>query len=148
MENKGISTIIATLIIIGIVLVGASIFWVVTKNTLDGQSNNVKSMSQCVGVNLQITTVEACPASSTSCDVTVERGAGGGTISGIRAIVTDDLSTLSGDSSSTLEPLEMTTITATGTALDDAATKAKVAALVEDDSGNTIVCDVIDEYNY
>ena len=145
--KRGLSGIITVLIIIAIAIVFLGVVWYVIQGVIDTQTGELISTVNCLGIALEITSVGDCGSGSLSCDVTVERKSGGGNITGVRAIITDGVSALSGDGGS-LEVLEITTVTATGSALSGDATIAKVAALIEDSSGGTYICDVADEYAY
>jgi len=146
-EKKGISGIITVLLILAITIISAGVVWYTIQNVLSSQTSELQTSSNCLGITLDIVSVGACPAGSTSCNVTVERRAGGGDINGVRVIITDGSSTLIGDGNA-MSALEMATITATGSALGSDATKAKVAALIADSSGENYVCEIVDEYLY
>jgi len=146
--SRGISVVIGTLIAVLLVIIAVSIVWVVIRNVIEKNSNDVSSLAVCIGVNLKITSVEACPSGSTSCDATVTRRSGGDEIEAVRLVITDGTSSLSGDSLSALNPLDIVTIEATGSSLESAATKARVAALVLDNSGDIVMCEYSDEYSY
>jgi hypothetical protein len=147
-NKRGLSGIITLMLIVGIAVVAVGVVWFTINNLVSEQTEELASSSNCLSVVLEITSVGTCEAGSTSCNVTVERKSGGGDIEGVRAIVTDDSGTLSGDYTGSFGPLEMKTISATGTALAANATTAKVAVLIEDSSGDTYVCNVIDSYEY
>jgi len=148
LNKKGISGVIVVMILIAIAIVAIGIVWFTVNNLLNKQVEGISSSSDCLGVLLDIKSVGNCSSGSTSCNVTVERKSGGEDIDGVRVIVSDGSSTLSGDYTGSLGPLEMTTISATGSALDGDATTAKVAALINSDSGETYVCEIIDVYDY
>jgi flagellin-like protein len=146
--NKGISGVITVLIIVLLALVAAGVVWVVISGTVEEAGGEVTGKTACLGINLNIKSAADCEAGSTECDVVVERKSGGDNLYGVRVIITDDASTLSGDAEEPMEILETTTINATGTALAGNATTAKVSALVSDGEGGYSICDPCDTYTY
>ncbi len=147
-NKRGISQIITILIILGIVLVTASMVWYSINNIIESNTERAGTISDCIGVTLEIISVGACYSGATECNVTVERKAGGGDIGGIKVIVTDDSGTLTGNVTNSVGPLSRITITATGTALDSDATNAKAAVLVGSESEGFYTCEIVDEYDY
>ena len=147
-NKKGLSVVISTLIIILLVLVAIGIIWVVVQGIVEEGGAQVEAKARCIGVDLKIKSVGTCIAGSISCDVTIERGTGGGDIDGVRVVVTDGATSLTGDGA-VLDVFDTVTISATGSsALGSAATTAKVAALITDDAGEEVVCDIVTEYTY
>jgi len=146
-NKKGLSAVVTTLIIMLLVLVAVGIVWVVIRSVIEGGGGQVEAKAKCIGVDLQIVSAADCNSGATSCNVTVERNPGGGDIAGVKLIVTDGVTSLTVDGSA-MDELGTVTISATGDALAGDAITAKVAALVDDGVGGTVVCDVVDEYTY
>ena len=145
--KKGISGVVTVLIIVLLALVAAGVVWVVIQGTVEEAGGEVTGKAACLGINLNIKSAGDCPSGSISCNVVVERRSGGDAINGVRVIVTDDVSILSGDGTA-MEVLETATIAATGGALTNNATTAKVSALVDDGEGGNIICEPSDTYTY
>ena len=78
MNNKGISGIILTIIMIGLVLVAAGVVWVVFSNVLEKQTQALDYNEKCAGLNLKVTTNDtSCLDGSTKdCNMTIERAPG------------------------------------------------------------------------
>jgi flagellin-like protein len=146
-DKKGISGVITALIIVLLALVAAGVLWVVVQGTIQEAGGQIGGKAACLGINLNIVSAGACPSGSTSCDISVERKSGGEGLKGIRVVVTDDSSTLSGNGEA-LEVLDTTKVTCTGTALANDATTAKVSGVVDDGSGGNLTCDPSDTYSY
>jgi hypothetical protein len=148
LNKKSMSDMVTVLIIISIAIVSVGIIWYTITSVINKQSNEIDLSSTCIGILLNIKSVEECPSGSNSCDVVVERRAGGGDIIGIKVIITDGLSNLIGNFDNTLKPLEMTTITATGSSLPENAKTASVAAIIQSNSGEAHICETSHTIKY
>lgn len=80
MNKKGISGIVLTVIMVGLVLVAAGVVWVVFSNVLEGQSEALDYNEKCTGLILDVTVDEnSCldlVGHDGECNVTIERAAG------------------------------------------------------------------------
>ncbi len=86
MKNKrGISSIIATLILILLTIVLIGIVWVVVSGIVTNSTKQVNSGAQCLNSGVQITSA-SCTQSGSNCNVTVQRNLGTDTIGGVRLI--------------------------------------------------------------
>ena len=74
-STKGLSTIVATLIIILLTLVAVGIIWVVIRNVVTSGSQQVDINSKCLAVSLQA--VSVTNTSTTNYVVTLKRASGG-----------------------------------------------------------------------
>ena len=85
-NNKGLSDIVATLIIILLVIVAAGIIWVVVRNVVQSGAESVELGQKCFEVNLEYFGVEVeDPAvDNTTYSVTLKRLAGGDEIAGVK----------------------------------------------------------------
>ncbi len=72
-NKKGLSTIIATLLIILLTLVSVGIIWVVIRNVVQGGTNQVSLSQKCVNVALSAVTVLPT-ANFSAFQVTLKRG--------------------------------------------------------------------------
>jgi hypothetical protein len=86
-NNKGLSTIVATLLIILLVLVAVGIVWVVVRNVVRNGSNQVDINTMCIEAQVSATKVnETSPALF---NVTLERTGGNTEIGGVKLVFTN-----------------------------------------------------------
>ncbi len=81
-NKKGLSEIIATLIIILLVIVAAGIIWVVVRGTVQSSADQVELGSKCLAIDLQFVSYD-----NASKILTLRRGAGGEEIAGVKVSV-------------------------------------------------------------
>lgn len=86
-NSKGMSTIVATLIVILLVIVAVGLVWVVVRNVVNEGVEQIDMGSKCNLVTIQPTVFTN--SSGTVYSVTVERSAGGDEIAGIKMIFTN-----------------------------------------------------------
>jgi flagellin-like protein len=115
MNKKGISTIVVTIILIVFVLVAAGIVWVIIQNILESGTSDIGLGVSCLKINL-VATKMIC--SGETCNVTINRKAGGKDIEGVKLIFSNSDS---GNVGTTVEDfpgniLELGTITTSGMA--------------------------------
>ncbi|MBA7597945.1 hypothetical protein ES703_04954 [subsurface metagenome] len=85
MENKrGLSAIVATLIIILLVLVAVGIIWVVVRNLIQEGAEQIDVSTKCIAVDVRAVSVAPVVGSPESYSVTLRRLSGGETIGGIK----------------------------------------------------------------
>lgn len=86
-NKKGLSTIVATLLIILLTLVAVGIIWVVVKNVVQGGSNQVTTDSKCLAADVVATKV----TNSTLLDyaVTLNRQGGEDELGGVKLVFTN-----------------------------------------------------------
>jgi hypothetical protein len=143
-NKKGLSTIVATLIIILLVLVAVGIIWVVVRNVLEGGAGQITSGYECTNAVVKPTKV-TCDVGTGGigndgrCDVTVTRSAGGEEFAGIKIILTNAEENHIEDVENNMNELETKTESITS-GLDNV-TRVDVAVYFEDESGNEIICD-------
>lgn len=82
-NKRGISTIIATLILILLTVVLIGIVWVVVNNIVGSSTSQINSQSQCFNSGIQITAA-TCDQNGTYCNVTIQRTTGSDVIGGVR----------------------------------------------------------------
>ena len=148
-KTKGLSTIVATLIIILLVLVAVGIIWVVVRNVLEGGAEQITGSYECTTVTVKPTKV-VCDAALTGgndgvCDVTYTREAGGDEIGGIKIILSNGEETFMKDISGNLNELgtatESNIDTTVGTTITGNITRVETAVYFLDDSGEEHLCD-------
>ncbi|MFH1503150.1 MAG: hypothetical protein ABIE36_00640 [Candidatus Diapherotrites archaeon] len=90
-NNKGLSTIVATLIIILLVLVATGIIWVVVRNVVQGGSEDIEINAKCLDSLISATNVVSYGDNGTHTlvGVTLSRTGGNEVIGGVSLIFTD-----------------------------------------------------------
>ncbi len=84
-NTRGISSIIATLILILLTVVLIGIVWVVVSGIVTNSTKQVNSGSQCFNSGVQITSA-SCTVAGTNCNVTVQRTLGSDKLGGVRLV--------------------------------------------------------------
>jgi flagellin-like protein len=84
-NKKGISSIIATLILILLTIVLIGIVWVVVSGIVTNSTKQVNSGAQCFNSGIQITSA-SCTKAGNNCNVTVQRTIGTDAIGGVRIV--------------------------------------------------------------
>jgi len=142
-NKKGLSTIVATLLIILLTLVAVGIVWVVVRGVVQNASGNVDIEAKCLQANIIATNVDN--TSATSFDVTLSRQGGGDEIGGVKLVFMNDSETVTyvADISGNIAPLATVTknvmINETYTTLTNPSS-VEVVAYFLDDSGNEQLC--------
>jgi len=139
MKNKrGLSAIVATLIIILLVLVAVGIIWVVVRNLIQEGVEQIDISTKCLAIDLRAESVELTTGETESYDVTL-RLAGGETIDGVKITLFNE-TTNSGvlDFGETMSPLDIKTKTIVAGITD--ANRLEYTVYFLDDSGNEAFC--------
>lgn len=153
-NTKGLSTIVATLLIILLTLVAVGIIWVVVKNVVQGGTEQVDLDSKCLATTVVATKVTNTTAIDFS--VTLSRTAGDEELGGVALVFTNEEGTESYrvDVPATTYPLgPLSTLTVPVT-IDPAAggitnpTRVSVVAYFLDSSGNTQLCNTANQYKF
>lgn len=138
-NQKGLSTIVATLIIILLVFVAAAILWVVIRNLVSGGTGQLDLTSKCLETEVRPTKVNM--TSPGVYQVTVLRNSGEDEIGGIKLIFTSESEDVNyiHDVPGNIESLRLATVVVT---VQDVTNPDKVEAVVyfNDDSGNQQLC--------
>lgn len=92
-NKKGLSTIVATLLIILLTLVAVGIIWVVVRNVVQGGSQQVDIDTKCLQANVVATHV--ANATPTNFSVTLSRQGGDEAIGGVKLVFTNTAGTVS-----------------------------------------------------
>ena len=135
-NNRAMSGIITTIIIIGIAISAVGIVWYVLNGVLTGQTENIAFSEKCLDVNLQPTSVNC---TGIACTVRIKRSAGGEAIGGVKAIFyyADGHSEVE-DSSGDIG--ELATVSKTFTLTSAGANKVEISSYFTDETGEKQVC--------
>jgi hypothetical protein len=82
-NNKGMSTIVVTVIMIALVLAAIGVVWAIVNNVLEEETMSIGLEGDCLKINL-VATKMICEGET--CDVTLNRKAGGEDIGGVKLI--------------------------------------------------------------
>ena len=141
MKNKrGLSDIVATLIIILLVIVAAGIIWVVVRNVVQSGAEQVEFGQKCFQVNLQYVSVNE--TASGVYDVTLRRLAGGDEIAGVMVTLLSATQASTPYDFGTIGELE--TRTESDVPGTPSATKLEYTAYFVDSSGAEVYCQTRD----
>ena len=140
-DKRGISAIVMTVIMVGLVLVAVGIVWVVVLNILEGQEEQLEVSEMCLGLVIKPTSI-ACDG--VTCDVNVERatGSSGDVIDGVQVTVGDGADSVTGDD----ESGDIAATKTVSVTTDMTATEASVRIYFEDEDGNPQYCSQIATY--
>jgi len=143
-NKKGLSTIVATLLIILLTLVAVGIIWVVVRNVIQSGSEQI-SLGKFT-LNLEIKSV-VVNVTNSSVSVKIKRNPGEGEISGLEFIVEDGASTEVVEYNNSLVELEERTIILPLTVVNmNNIQKVSVAPVFMLESGKEVIGDVKDDY--
>lgn len=85
-NKRGLSTIIVTVLLIGLTIVAVGIVWAVVNNTLKKGAENVDVGTKCLGIDVRATSV-VCSGTPATCIVRLERtGSRDDAISGVKLV--------------------------------------------------------------
>jgi hypothetical protein len=139
-NKKGLSTIVATLLIILLTLVAVGIIWVVVRNVVQGGSQQVSIDTKCLNANVVATRVTN---DTTNFSVTLSRQAGDDVLGGVKLVFTNDAGTSSFVKDVPGDITALSTVTTYVTILDtDLSNPSKVGVVSYflDESGNEQLC--------
>ncbi|MDD5588711.1 MAG: hypothetical protein PHP92_01445 [Candidatus Nanoarchaeia archaeon] len=155
-DQKGLSTIVVTLIIILLSLVSIGIVWVVVNNLVKGGTSGVEIGSKCLEVDVAATKTN-CSAVATEmyCAVTLSRtGTGSDAIGGVKLVFKNETSGVSGASIVDVPgdiPQLVTQTTAsldTGLTTTQGVNKVEVTVYFDDADGNEQLCPRTSPYSF
>lgn len=142
-DKKGLSTIVATLIIILLVLVAVGILWVVIRNVIKSGSEEISLGKLTVSLKIE----KAQILNEENISVTVKREAGKGEISGLLFVIEDEGNSETVTKDLSLSEFELRTFILTLENMNTENVKTiKVVPLFKLESGKEIIGDVKDEY--
>ncbi len=134
-NNKGLSAVVTTLIIILLSLVAIGIIWVVVNNVLEGGAETTEIGAKCLQVDIKA--VNASCAAGT-CSITYTRAARGDAIDGIVMVLSNGTESDTEKVTGTLDPLATRTSSMTTTLT--APNSVEIAAYFTDASGQDQTC--------
>ena len=89
LNNKGMSQIIVTIIMIVLVLAAIGVVWAIVQNVLESGTSDIDISSKCLKINLVATKMVCAGA---TCNVTINRKASGEDIGGFKLIFSNSVS--------------------------------------------------------
>ncbi len=75
-DKRGLSAVIVTLIMILLGVFVSGIIWMVVQNVVETGTSQIEFNSNCLAINIEISRV-ICDQNGDSCNITIERKAGG-----------------------------------------------------------------------
>lgn len=143
-NKKGLSTIVATLLIILLTLVAVGIIWVVVKNVITGGAGQVTIDAKCLSANVAATKVTNNTVGSPDLfSVTLTRAGGEDQIGGVKLAFTnsDESTSYVYDVPGNIAALSTITVPVNiSTATLANPSKVSVVVYFLDDSGNAQLC--------
>lgn len=137
-NNKGLSTVVTTLIIILLVLVAVGIIWGVVNNLLKKGEGEVSSSTKCLGLELRATKVNQTALGNY--DITLTRTASGGDEDIYAKFILYSASNNSDVEEFGVGLAPLATKTASFSSLVENATSIQVTAYYVDENGNDQLC--------
>lgn len=137
MNKRGLSTIVVSLAMIIFVLIAAGVMWVVIRNLLEKQGENVSVAP--MNVDVKISSVSD-PAGANNVQITTKRNPGAGTTTGIKYIIQFNDGTFAAtcdDSNPILELVERTYTCALGSKEFADIKEIKYAPIIDMGDGKT-----------
>jgi hypothetical protein len=143
-DKRGLSTIVATLLIILLTLVAVGIIWVVIRNVLQGGSEQISLGKFTLNLEIKDVTLNI---TNSSINVKIKRNAGAGEIVGLDFIVEDGDTTEVAKTNLSLTELEERTVKLNLDSVNvSRIQKVSVAPVFLLESGKESIGDVKDEY--
>lgn len=140
MSKRGISTVVSTLLIVLLVIIAIGVVWFVIRGVITEGSEGIGFEQFTINLN-----IEQAVKSDTSASVNVKRGAGEGTLLGIKFVFSDDTQSKSVENRTALNVLEGKTFEfdLTEIGVPDA-TEVSIAPIYETDSGKEKLGSIVD----
>lgn len=88
MNNRGLSAIVTTILMVGLALVAVGIVWAVIANVIEGQAEALDYDQKCIGIILEMNNLK-CDAVNCSFILKRSMGSRGDPISGISVVFSD-----------------------------------------------------------
>lgn len=109
-NNKGLSTIVATLLIILLVLVATGVVWVVVRGVVQGGSEDIEISAACLDVQVEATKVTpiayGAAGGNNTLNVTIRRSGGDVEIGNVKQVLLVDLLFTDNDESDSVPPID------------------------------------------
>ncbi len=143
-NKKGLSTVVATLLIILLVIVAVGVIWTVIRGTIDSGTGQLDLGAKCVAVDVKATSAR-CDTTGVyrNCSVTLYRAAGGDDFNGVKLIFFNADGTASASIDRNESISELATVTSTNlntTLANTTISKVQVVPYFNDESGNEQLC--------
>jgi len=152
MKNKrGLSAIVATLIIILLVLVAVGIIWVVVRNLIQEGAEQVDISTKCMAIDVRAVSVVPVVGEAGDYSVTLRRTAGGEAIGGIKIVLFNDTANSGvlnefNETATLLGELDTRTETVAAGVTD--ANKLEYTVYFIDESGSEGLCSQTNSYSF
>lgn len=137
-NRKGLSAIIATLLIILLTLVAVGIIWVVIRNVVQGGAEQIDLSQKCIAVDLSANAA-SCDGTGI-CSVTYNRAVGGDDVAGVKIILSNGLTSFTHPVPGNIAPFDQKTEANIATGLSPEPNSVQIAAYFLDASGNEQLC--------
>jgi hypothetical protein len=146
-NKKGLSTIVATLLIILLTLVAVGIIWVVVRQLVVNTTDDVEFKAKCLDAEVSATKVTNA---STDYFVTLTRKAGKEAIGGVTLVFTNaaETSNVVRDVPGNIAALGTITTSALSVVGLPNPDKVSVVVFFLDDSGNKKLCETANQYKF
>ncbi len=140
MEKRGLSTVVATLLIILLVIVAVGVVWTVVRNVIDRGTGSISTDQFTIDLG-----ITSASLSGNIVTVNVRRGAGEGDLSGFKLIFSDGTNSESVEENVALGELESQSFQVDINNLGvPNADRVSIAPIVVDASGNDVLGDIVD----
>jgi len=137
-SKRGLSAIVATLLIILLTLIAVGIIWVVIRNIVQSGGDEAAIQAKCALVTLDVSAAQC--ATGSGCNVTYTRSAGGDDIDGVFIILSNGQASNQTQVVGNVGPGDTRTNFSLATGLSPVPTSAEIAAYFVDASGNERRC--------
>jgi len=137
-SERGLSAIVATLLIILLTLIAVGIIWVVIRNVVESGGEQAEIAAKCLNVDLSVTAAQ-CDTGGV-CNVTYTRSTGGDAINGIFIILSNGQTSNQSQVTGNVAPGDTRTELNIATTLSPAPTSAEIAPYFTDSSGREQRC--------
>lgn len=132
-DKKGISTVVATILIVLVAVIAVVMVWAILKPTLEGLTKKISA--NCLDIDLEVVSA-SCDANNATVTVKLNTGK----ISGLKLILSNGTDSESINETNIPDELEMKTYTVTDISVSSI-NSANVAAVIgEADDGTEKVC--------
>lgn len=153
-NNRGLSGIVTTLIIILLVLVAVGVIWGVVNNLLDRSTGTISTTTKCLDIDVRATKVIESETNPGVYNVTLTRKPTGGDeeFGAMMVMFNDVTNTEAVEFDGTLGPLDVKT-REFDTTLSDVTTvtngtKIQITPFFRDDSGQRMLCTTSTEFEF
>lgn len=143
MDKRGLSTIVATLLIVLLVIIAVGLVWFVIRGTLESGAGQAGIGAKCLELNMEATKV-TCTAAGI-CDATIHRSAGGDAIAGVKLVFSNGDNSFTHSINESITELQTKTESDVVTAITNV-TKVDVVPYFEDESGNEQLCSAVSTF--